>query len=546
MALKIKEIGTDHHGNDLPDGISACERKDTGAIVSFKVRWRQTDENGIRGQRSQSFSQKEHRTLDRALEAAIDFLAETQKIIATGGLIAKVDPASSMTFEDVFQEWIELHGSDLSIKYSKGMVRLWDREIATRTISQVRLDWFSTDPAILVRFQDALKREVKPSKSREIMKLLRAVLSWGRARHPTAMTVEISGLVKLPKVKRKRLPYAPDAVGVERIIEAVLNRPARDDLLPLRDAALVAAVSYTVATRPSEWLYSAALENLFPSSVEFQRGDHQETEEDATGLKTGAHVALHFPNARDRVRDYLEAREERYGPQPPNSLVFQALDDDGPMWATPPEETEPVPLGWTDNAYNRWYKRVWKPAVEIAAQAPDAPPGLAQMTFYDCRHFAISMALHSTLVVTPHGMNLHPLADWSGHDIQTLQRYYAHFIARYRGQPPIDMEEEGQRARLVVEENPFAPSFDAAWLCTPQGKGRPTPLAHTPRCAVKSCGARRHELSRNQVVAELLTSLQPQDHPESGATAFVHLDRANPQRQHARRNAPRARPKTPS
>ena len=35
--------------------------------------------------------------------------------------------------------------------------------------------------------------------------------------------------------------------------------------------------------------------------------------------------------------------------------------------------------------------------------------------------------------MTPHGMNLHPLAGWAAHDIQTLQRYYAHFIARYQG-----------------------------------------------------------------------------------------------------------------
>lgn len=482
LALAIREIGTDHHGTDLPAGIAACERKDSGTIASFKVRWRQTDEYGIRRQRSRSFSQKEYGTLDRALEATVGFLAETQQITATGGIIAKADPASSMTFEDVFQEWITMHGPDLSAKYAKGMVRLWDREIATRAISQVRLDWFSGDPAVLVRFQDELGREVKPSKAREIMKLLRAVLFFGRARHPNAMTVDISGLVKLPKVKRSRLPYAPDAVGVERIIEAVLNRPARDDLLPLRDAALVAALSYTVASRPSEWLYSAALENLFPRSVELQRGDYQEVE-DATGLKTGAHVALFFPNARDRVLAYLKAREERYGPQPPNSLVFQALGDEGPMWATPPGEDGPVPLAWTENAYNRWYKRVWKPAVEIAAQAPDAPPGLSQMTFYDCRHFAISMALHSTLVVTPHGMNLHPLAGWSGHDIQTLQRYYAHFIARYHGQPPIDMEEEGQRARLVVEENPFMPRQVPA---TPQREEQ----RHRARGAKQGRGAR--------------------------------------------------------
>ncbi len=80
------------------------------------------------------------------------------------------------------------------------------------------------------------------------------------------------------------------------------------------------------------------------------------------------------------------------------------------------------------------------------------------MVFYDLRHTSISMALHSTLVVTPHGMNLHPLAGWAGHDIQTLQRYYAHFIARYQGKKPIDLEEECARARAQVEAKPFKPA----------------------------------------------------------------------------------------
>ena len=55
------------------------------------------------------------------------------------------------------------------------------------------------------------------------------------------------------------------------------------------------------------------------------------------------------------------------------------------------------------------------------------------MRFYDCRHTAISMALHSKLVVNDHGMNLHSLAAWSGHDVQTLQGYYAHVIAATSG-----------------------------------------------------------------------------------------------------------------
>jgi hypothetical protein len=73
----------------------------------------------------------------------------------------------------------------------------------------------------------------------QVLKVLRSVLRWGRRRYPRTLTVEFSGLFSLPSQQRKRLIYAADAVAVERLIEAVLVRPARDPLLPIRDAALV-------------------------------------------------------------------------------------------------------------------------------------------------------------------------------------------------------------------------------------------------------------------------------------------------------------------
>jgi hypothetical protein len=57
------------------------------------------------------------------------------------------------------------------------------------------------------------------------------------------------------------------------------------------------------------------------------------------------------------------------------------------------------------------------------------------------RHTAISTALHSTLVMSEDGMNLHTLASYAGHDVQTM-RYYSHVIARYRSRKPIDHEAE--------------------------------------------------------------------------------------------------------
>ncbi len=458
MAVKLVETGTDHHDKDLPRGVYACVAP-AGEIVSYKVRWREEDEGGVRNQRSKSFSGAKLGSLDCALKAALAYREEVMAIVKADGAIARVDAAAAMTIEEVFKEWLIGRAAELSAEYGQQSVRIWDRDIATRPIAAVRLGRLSQDPGIIVRFQDALvKAGLGESRRRNILKLLRTVLRWGRKRHPNALKIDFSGLFEIPAERRSRLPYAPDAVGVERIIEAILDRPAHDDLLPLRDAAIAATMGYSVATRPSEWRLSATWGDLHPETVELQRAEEGEPE-DSAGLKRGAHVALLLSGARDRLEAYRAALEERFGPQPDNGLIFQVLDmEEGPVWVTPPDGGESTPLAMNRDAYNRWTARVWRPAREVAAQAPDAPAGLGKMVFYDLRHFAISMALHSTLVVTPHGMNLHALAGWAGHDIQTLQRYYAHFIARYQNQEPIDLEEECARARTQVEASPFKPA----------------------------------------------------------------------------------------
>ncbi len=470
MALPIRETNIDHNGNELPADVFACVRKDNGEIVSFKVRWREEDEDGIRRQPSKSFSARKHGSLDRALEAAITFLAGAKEAVRVDGSIARPDTAAAMTIEEVFREWVVNRGTEIQEETADRVVRLWDREIASRPIARVRVDRLSQDASILTRFQDGLKAEgMKPSKRRELLKWMRAVLRWWRRRHPNALTIELTGLFQLPQQKKTRLAYAADAIGLERIIEAVLKRPARNDLLPLRDAAFVAALGYTVASRPSEWRQSVTWDDLFEppadtgiGTVELQQTSLDDDLEVISGLKTGAHVALLLANAWDRILIYREALEDRYGPQPGNGLVFQVLGEDGPVWATPNDGGDLAPLATSRNDYVRWTARVWRPARTIAAQAPDAPAGLGRMTFYDCRHTAISMALHSTLVVGPHGMNLHPLSQWAAHDIQTLQRYYAHLIARYHGQPPIDIVAEGRRARATVEASSFDPAEPAA------------------------------------------------------------------------------------
>jgi len=64
--------------------------------------------------------------------------------------------------------------------------------------------------------------------------------------------------------------------------------------------------------------------------------------------------------------------------------------------------------------------------------------------------------------MTKDGMNLHTLASYAGHDVQTMQRYYSHVIARYRNSQPIDLERECEAARRKVEAEPFAPAEQLA------------------------------------------------------------------------------------
>jgi hypothetical protein len=490
VALKLKDLATDHEGNPLPSGVYATSTPG-GTIVGYRARWREEDENGVRRQASKRFSARRLGSLDRARSEAIAYRAGTAEIVRRGEIVQRPEDAARITIDDLFKEWLTDHAAvNLSERYATDAVGWWDREIATRPIARVRLARLAGDPAIIGRLEDDLVRAGLPAPSRvQVLTLLRSVLRWGRRRYPRTLTVEFSGLFSLPSQQRRRLIYAADAVGVERPIEAVHARRARDPLLPLRDAALIAAMGFTIAPRPSEWLHSATWADVYEKTVEFQRPDGNRLDghtrlpsvidEPEEGLKTGARAALLFPNARDRLLAYRSELEARFGAQPGHALVFQALGRDGPMWS---EDSTPVP--WTIDSYKRWTARVWRPARQRAAKAPDVPRGMATMRFYDLRHTAISMALHSTLVMTRHGMDLHNLAAWAGHDVQTLQRRYSHIIARYRGAKPIELDRESSRARERVMARPFTPSDDSP---------RPQRAAQRRRRDRAACGARAQQ-----------------------------------------------------
>jgi hypothetical protein len=190
----------------------------------------------------------------------------------------------------------------------------------------------------------------------------------------------VSGLFQVPSYKRRRLIRAADPIAIERIIEAVLNRAHRDPLGPIRDAALVAAMGFTVAARPSEWLLSVTWRDVGERSVELQAVQNElgEESEVEVGLKTGARAALLLPNAHDRLMAYRKALEARFGEQLEHALVFQVLSNDGPLWYE-----DGFPVEWSEDHYKRWTARVWRPARKVAAKAPDTEDWISGLTFYE-------------------------------------------------------------------------------------------------------------------------------------------------------------------
>src|SRR3954449_5554600 len=455
MASSFSESRVDHRGQPLPDGVYALAEPN-GDVVSYKARWRERDANGVQRQRSKSFSRRDAGSLDRAQAAAVAHRDGAREIVRAGDTVLRADRTAGILLGDLFKEWITHHAApNTGERYARDAVRTWDKHIEPR-LGRVRLGALADDPGIIVRFREDLQQaRLAISARRASLALLRAVLRWGRRRYPRALSVDVSGLFQVPSAKRRRLMRAADPDAVERIIEAVLNRPHRDPLGPVRDAALVAAMGFTVAARPSEWLVSATWRDVREGTVELQAvqnelGDESDAE---VGLKTGARVALLLPNAYDRLIAYRRALEGRFGKQPGNALVFQAVAKDGPLWYE-----DGFPVEWSADHYKRWTARVWRPARQVAAQAPDTEDWIAGITFYELRDSAISTALHSTLVMTKDGMTLQPVASYAGHDVPTMQRYYAHVIARYRKAQPIDLEAESAAARELVARRPYAPA----------------------------------------------------------------------------------------
>jgi hypothetical protein len=167
----------DHCGQNLPPGIYPLS-DEGGNLTGYKARWREEDAGGSSRHSAKSFSIEQTGSADAALAEASLYREQALKVRIEGSVL-RGDPAERMSVNELFAEWCVGRGPDLSERYCEKVARRWDREIASRRISKVRLGRLSQDPALIARFQDELLAAGMSAVNRaEVLKTLRAVLRW--------------------------------------------------------------------------------------------------------------------------------------------------------------------------------------------------------------------------------------------------------------------------------------------------------------------------------------------------------------------------------
>lgn len=446
-------------GSELPTSVWGRYREG-GALIGFKVKWREPVRPGVYQQRSHTVVASAS-GWKSALAEAERFLRGAQGIAHRGEKVARPGHGHAVTLDELFDDWVDRYASrQLSPRYVTDSARLWGREVSpvvlgddgARTFGDLTLSEIMEQPAWLVAYQEALDATgLGDATRRKILFLIRGVLERGQRWYPEVLTRNAAvSMFEMPSGKRRRLVRAPSLIAVHRIRESILARATRDPLRPLIEAALVATMGETIALRPSELLHSARWEDLHERTLWLQRSEDAFGEDDAEpGLKTGARGTRILPTAREDLLGLRNALEERFGAQPDHGLIFQKLGRDGPLWTADGES-----VGWTLDDYKRFTERVYRPARLAAAAAKDVAAWVARMRFYDLRHGAVSLALHG-------GMPQHLLTRYSGHSEKTLNDVYSHIIKEYEGQPNVDMAEEARKARAYVAAHPHRYNLSA-------------------------------------------------------------------------------------
>jgi hypothetical protein len=96
VAAKLTETRIDHDGHPLPPGVYALARAD-GAIVGYKVRWREDGGDGVRRNAAKRISVRKLGSLERARAEATAYRQAAIEIARRGELVLRPDSAARMT-----------------------------------------------------------------------------------------------------------------------------------------------------------------------------------------------------------------------------------------------------------------------------------------------------------------------------------------------------------------------------------------------------------------------------------------------------------------
>ena len=205
------------------------------------------------------------------------------------------------------------------------------------------------------------------------------------------------------------------------------------------------------------------------------------------GLRPGEALGLQWQNVRDRTllvdRSVSLGREKSTKTNATRTVrLIPVLIEDLGVWlraARPGEDAElvfPRPDGkpWTEDDYNNWRRRNYKPAAKAA--------GLAEARPYDLRHSFVSLLIHE-------GVSIVEVARQAGHAPEECLRTYAHTFEEFDPADRVPAAEAIRRAREEV----LGPNVRSLYARTPKAEA-PEPKFGSMTESRRPDSNRRHPL----------------------------------------------------
>ena len=342
--------------------------------VIWRVRWR--DAQG----------DNRSRVLGRKRDAEA-FDAEIKRRRRTGEL-ALMDGGRETLDDYVAGAWSRAHAAHLRPRTRQVYASTYDRHISPR-LGGLRLN--EIDAEVIATFQGDLIRDgVRPHAIRKAMTLLGGILQRAAESKRIAYNPQrVVRKVRLPHGAEVR-PLAPATVEALRAV------------LPQRHATIVSLLAYA-GLRPGEL-----------RGLRWRHVGERTLLVDAE--KTGARrsVRLLTPLRAD-VEEWRAASAERGD----DAYIFPAADG-GP---------------WTANAFEKWRRRVFAPAIKEA--------GIEGARPYDLRHSFASLLLHE-------GHSVIYVARQLGHGAELTMRVYGHVIEELEDRPQLPAEDAIREARQAT------------------------------------------------------------------------------------------------